>query len=191
MYENRRKGTKLKGNYAKQRNQTIFSVSRNNSKHFFRIFFSLRNDQNSAKQWPVTYSFVFRETKKTYETVNPSHDTTSTSTSLSAKRMTTSCWLSVIADSELLAFQMITGILVTLRDSVTRFATSIFLRSQIYRLKLFRKLFNFHEDIRFKSKKIACQRCHRLRGHTFFYEHFRENENLRNVFACSFRAQVE
>ena len=34
---------------------------------FFRIFvfFSVsRNDRNSAKQWPVSYSFVFRETKK-------------------------------------------------------------------------------------------------------------------------------
>ena len=67
MYENRRKRSKLKGNYAKQRNETFFSVSRNNSKHFFRIFvlFSvLRNDRNSAKQCSVSYSFVFRETKK-------------------------------------------------------------------------------------------------------------------------------
>ena len=44
---------------------------------FFRIFvfFSVsRNDRNSAKQWPVSYSFVFRETKKKYETVNPTAD---------------------------------------------------------------------------------------------------------------------
>ena len=37
-YENRREGTNFKGKYAKQRNETFFSVSRNNSKHFFRIF---------------------------------------------------------------------------------------------------------------------------------------------------------
>ena len=43
-YENRKEGTQIKGKYAKQRKETFFSVSRNNSKHFFlsyfRIFFS-------------------------------------------------------------------------------------------------------------------------------------------------------
>ena len=37
----------------------------------FRIFSVSRNDRNSAKQRPVSYSFVFRETRKKYETVNP------------------------------------------------------------------------------------------------------------------------
>ena len=37
------------------------------------VFFSAsRNDRNSAKQWTFSYSFVFRETKQKYETVNPS-----------------------------------------------------------------------------------------------------------------------
>ena len=46
----------------------FLSVSRNNSKQFclfFRIFSVSQNDQNSAKQWAVSYSFAFRETKKT------------------------------------------------------------------------------------------------------------------------------
>ena len=46
----------------------FLSVSRNNSKQFclyFRIFLFSQNDQNSAKQWAVSYSFAFRETKKT------------------------------------------------------------------------------------------------------------------------------
>ena len=36
------------------------------------LFRISRNDQNSAKQWPVSYSFVLHETQKEYETVNPS-----------------------------------------------------------------------------------------------------------------------
>ena len=82
--------------FAKQL-ETLFS-------YFLQFRETTKTRRNSGLLVTVTYSFVFRETKKKYETVNPSHDTTSTSTSLSAKRMTTSCWLSVIADSELLAF---------------------------------------------------------------------------------------
>ena len=49
-YEIRREGRKFKGKYAKQQNEMIFSVSRNNSKHFFRIF----------------VFFQFRETMETW-----------------------------------------------------------------------------------------------------------------------------
>ena len=76
MGQTRREGTKFKRKDTKIWNETLL-VSRNNSKHFFRIFvfFSVsRNNRNSAKQWPVSYSFVFRKTKKKYETVNPTHD---------------------------------------------------------------------------------------------------------------------
>ena len=58
----------------KLRNETFFTVSRNNSKHFFsyfRVFSVSRIDRNSAKQWLVSYNFGFCETKKKYETVNP------------------------------------------------------------------------------------------------------------------------
>ena len=66
---------KLERKYTKMRNE---AVSRNNSKHFFRtfVFFSVsRNDRNSAKQWPVSYSFVFRKTNKNTKlsTLHPKH----------------------------------------------------------------------------------------------------------------------
>ena len=38
-----------------RRNSDLFRVSRK-----FYIFSVLQNDRNSAKQWPVLYSFVFR-----------------------------------------------------------------------------------------------------------------------------------
>ena len=56
-----------------QQNSDLFRVSRK-----FHIFSVSRNDRNSAKQLPVSYSFVFRETFKKYETVNPNHNVLAT-----------------------------------------------------------------------------------------------------------------
>ena len=73
-YENRREGTNFKGKYAKQRNETFFSVSRNNSKHFFRIFVffqfreTIETRRNSDRFRTVS---DFAKLKKKYETVNP------------------------------------------------------------------------------------------------------------------------
>ena len=64
-----RESQKLQWKYSKLQNETFFSVSRNNSKHFFRIFviFSVsRNDRNSAKQNSALFRTVsyFSKLKK-------------------------------------------------------------------------------------------------------------------------------
>ena len=65
--QNRRAGTKFQWKYAKLRNETFFQFCETTRNILFRIS---RNNRNSAKQWPVSYSFEIRETEK-YETVNP------------------------------------------------------------------------------------------------------------------------
>ena len=71
-YENRREGTNFKGKYAKQRNETFFSASRNNSKHFFRIFVFFKFHE-TIETWRNSDLFCtvshFAKLKK--ETVNP------------------------------------------------------------------------------------------------------------------------
>ena len=57
----------LNGNMRNCETKRFFQFREITQNTFFRIFvfFSVsRNDRNSAKQWPVSYSFVFRETKK-------------------------------------------------------------------------------------------------------------------------------
>ena len=73
----------MKGTNLKEQVQNFNENMRNyETKRFFQfrettrntLFRNSWNDQIPAKQWPVSYSFVYRQTKKRYETVNPSHN---------------------------------------------------------------------------------------------------------------------
>ena len=76
MRENRRESTKFKGKYTKLRNETVFSVLRNNSKHFFRIFvfFQFRKRIETRRNIDLFRTVSYFAELKKYETVNPMHD---------------------------------------------------------------------------------------------------------------------